>query len=141
MSGEPIDVKSSGINELVQSLRGVDDNLLHTMQNGMIEAGDLVRDDARKRFKAKFSERDNLRSALSIVRTAEHMGTQSRGITSGHNVRVTVGQELRKVSGKRPDWGGEQMKFGLIPAWDAKHEEATEIVAADVFGLLKRHGF
>lgn len=137
----PLDVRWTGIDEIVQSLRGVDDHLLVQIDTSMREVGDVVRDDARERFVAKFSERSSIRSALSISQTAENFQTQSRGVTSGTHVRVAVGQRLRKKTGKRPDWGGEQMKFGLIPARDAKEHEAAAIVEDGVYGLLHRHGF
>lgn len=137
----PIAVRYTGIDELVQALSGVDDHLLVTLNESMKEVGDVVRDDARERFTAHFSERSSIASALSIARTAENFQTQSRGITSGRTVRVAVGQRLRKKTGKRPDWGGEQMKFGLVPARDAKLEEAAGILEAGTFGLLHDHGF
>jgi len=138
---DPIAVKYTGIDEVVHALRGVDDHLLYTLNESMKEVGDVVRDDARERFVAKFSERSSIASALSIARTAENFQTQARGITSGTTVRVAVGQRLRKKSGKRPDWGGEQMKFGLIPARDEKLGESAVILEDGVYGLLHSHGF
>ena len=138
---QPIAVKYTGIDEIVQALRGVDDHLLTTLDTSMREIGDVVRDDARERFVAHFSQRSSVASALSISRTAENFQTQSRGITSGTTVRVAVGQKLRKVTGKRPDWGGEMMKFGLVPARDEKQEQAAEILESGVYGLLHYHGF
>jgi hypothetical protein len=107
----------------------------------MREVGDVVRDDARERFVAKFTERRTLQSALSVARTADDFQTQARGITSGTTVRVAVGQRLRKVTGKRPDWGGEQMKWGLVPARDSELEKAGAILEDGVYGLLHAHGF
>jgi len=138
---EPIAVKYTGIDEVVQALRGVDDKLLYTLNEQMREVGDVVRDDARDRFVAKFSERRTLQSALSVARTAENFQTQARGITSGTTVRVAVGQRLRKVTGKRPDWGSEQMTWGLVPARDAELEKASVILEDGVYGLLHTHGF
>ena len=138
---DPIAVKYTGIDEIIQSLRGVDDQLLDQLNESMREVGDVVRDDARARFTAHFSERSSIQSAISITRTAENFQTQARGITAGTTVRVAVGQKLRKVTGKRPDWGGEQMKFGLVPARDAKLEESAEILETGVYGLLHQHGF
>lgn len=138
---QPIAVKYTGIDELVHALRGVNDHLLYTLNESMKEVGDVVRDDARERFIAKFNQRSSIASALSIARTAENFQTQSRGITTGTIVRVAVGQKLRKVTGKRPDWGGEQMKFGLVPARDAKLHESAEILEDGVYGLLHTHGF
>lgn len=138
---QPIAVRQTGIDELVHALRGVDDDLLYTLNESMREVGDVVRDDARARFTAKFEERTSIRSAMSITRTAENFQTQARGIVTGTTVRVAVGQRLRKKSGKRPDWGGEQMVFGLIPARDAKLNEAADILEKGVYGLLHEHGF
>ena len=138
---QPIAVKYTGIDEIVQSLRGVEDKLLYTLNEQMREVGDVVRDDARERFVAKFSERRTLQSALSVARTAENFQTQARGITSGTTVRVAVGQRLRKVTGKRPDWGSEQMTWGLVPARDAELEKASVILEDGVYGLLHTHGF
>ena len=138
---EPIAVKYTGIDEVVHALRGVDDHLLYTLNESMKEVGDVVRDDARERFVAKFSQRQSVASALSIARTAENFQTQSRGITSGTTVRVAVGQRLRKVTGKRPDWGGRMMEFGLVPARDEKMDEAATILEEGAYGLLHRYGF
>lgn len=138
---QPIAVRYTGIDEVVHALRGVDDHLLGTLNESMRQAGDVVRDDARERFIAKFNERSSLASALSIARTADNFQTQVRGITVGATVRAAVGQKLRKVTGKRPDWGGEQMTFGLIPARDAKLHETAEILEDGVYGLLHSHGF
>lgn len=138
---QPIAVKYTGIDEIVQSLRGVEDKLLYTLNEQMREVGDVVRDDARERFVAKFAERRTLQSALSVARTADNFQTQARGITSGTTVRVAVGQRLRKVTGKRPDWGGEQMKWGLVPARDSELEKAGLILEDGVYGLLHAHGF
>ena len=138
---DPIAVRYTGIDEVVQSLRGVEDGLLATLNESMKEVGDVVRDDARNRFTAKFSERSSIKSAMSITRTADNFQTQARGITVGTTVRVAVGQRLRKVTGKRPDWGSEQMKFGLVPARDAKLDDAGRILEDGVYGLLHQHGF
>ena len=138
---QPIAVKYTGIDEVVHALRGVDDHLLYTLNESMKEVGDVVRDDARERFVAKFSQRQSVASALSIARTAENFQTQSRGITTGTTVRVAVGQRLRKVTGKRPDWGGEQMTWGLVPARDANLEKSAVILQDGVYGLLHSQGF
>jgi hypothetical protein len=138
---QPIAVKYTGIDEIVQALRGVDDKLLYTLNESMREVGDVVRDDARERFVARFSERSSVRSALSVARTADNFQTQSRGITSGTSVRVAVGQRLRKVTGKRPDWGSRMMEFGLVPARDSELEKSAEILEDGVYGLLRTHGF
>ena len=138
---EPIAVKYVGIDEIVQALRGVDDQLLTTLDTSMREIGDVVRDDARERFVAHFSQRSSVASALSIARTAENFQTQARGITSGSTVRVAVGQRLRKKTGKRPDWGARQMEFGLIPARDETQQQQADILRDGAYELLHRHGF
>lgn len=138
---EPIRVKYTGIDEIVQALRGVDDQLLTTLDTSMREIGDVVRDDARTLFTAKFSERSSVASALSVARTAENFQTQARGITSGTTVRVAVGQRLRKKTGKRPDWGARMMEFGLLPARDETQRQQADILQDGAFALLHRHGF
>lgn len=134
-------IRYTGIDELIHALRGVDDHLLFEAQTGLMEVGDVVRDDARHRFTARFGERSSEKSALSVQRTAQGFQTQARGITSGATVRVGVGQKLRKVTGKRPDWGGEMMTVGLLPARDTHEREAADILEARVFGLFKANGF
>lgn len=70
------------------------------------EAGDVVREEGRKRF-----ERYSVKSA------------------SGYRVRATrtggvfVEQSLRKVTGLRPDYARLQMRKALEPALDAKSGE------------------
>jgi len=138
---QPIAVKYTGIDEVVQALRGVDEQLLTTLDTSMREIGDVVRDDARELFVAHFGQRASIASALSVSRTAANFQTQARGITSGTTVRVAVGQKLRKVTGKRPDWGGEQMTFGLLPARDETQQQQADILRDGAYGLLHRHGF
>lgn len=138
---QPIAVKYTGIDEIVQALRGVDDQLLTTLDTSMREIGDVVRDDARGLFVAKFSERSSVASALSVARTAENFQTQARGITSGATVRVQVGQRLRKKTGKRPDWGARMMEFGLVPARDETERQQAQILQDGAYALLHRHGF
>lgn len=137
----PIAVKYTGIDDLVAALRGVDDHLLRTIQESLIEAGEIVADDAYERFSVKFGERRSIKSALSVAYTASHFQTQARGVTSGTRVRVGVGQGLRKKTGKRPDWGADQVKYALLPARDANMDRVAEILETDVYGLLHSHGF
>jgi hypothetical protein len=137
----PISVHETGLDELVVALRGVDDQLLEAMQLTMQEAGDVVRDDARRKFTTKFEQNRSVRSAESVARSAENFQTQTRGILVGHRVRTIVGQRLRKRTGRRPDWGREQMRFGLVPARDEHIEETAVELDRSVGRLLREHGF
>lgn len=140
-SGGPISIRWTGIDEIIQSLRGVDNKLIFEMEHALEEIGDVVRDDARQRFVAHFADRPSERSAISVERTAAGFQTQVRGVHVGRVARVGVGQKLRKVTGKRPDWGGDMVKFGLLPARNAHQAQAAEMLEAGVFDLLHQHGF
>lgn len=136
----PIALHYTGIDELIQALRATDAELLPALKQEFEKVGDVVRDDARERLTAHFEAGRSRRSAESIRRTAEGFQTQVRGVTTGRAVRVLVGQTLRKKTGRRGDWGGEQMRFGLVPARDAKLDDAAEALEAGAFGLLHRNG-
>lgn len=137
----PINIRYTGIDDLITSLKLTDVELLADLEEAMRSIGDVVRDDARQRFTTHFSIRTNAKSALSVEHTADNFETRLRGFTIGNTVSVFVGQRLRSVTGKRGDWGGEMMRFGLVPARDEKINQAAALLEETVFGTLQRHGF
>lgn len=65
----------------------------------------------------------------------------------GFKVRIRVAGEVdveqtrRRTTGLHPEYGGLMMTKGLIPARDATHDEATDILERHVFEPLKVAGF
>jgi len=137
----PIDVRSTGLDEVVQALKITEPDVFRDLEEQMRQIGDVVRDDARHLFTTRFRERTSAKSALSVARTAENFETRVRGFTIGNTVSVFVGQRLRSVTGRRGDWGGEMMRFGLVPARDRNIDQAARLLDETVAGTLHRHGF
>jgi hypothetical protein len=91
----------------------------------------MIRACDRSSRQVKKMTRDEFRKIGRIVRDAgaskfDRIDTRS---AAGFRVRVrnagsvTVEQTLRRVTGKRPDYGALQMKVGLVPAIDEKSGE------------------
>lgn len=119
-------IEYEGLHELVQALRTVESSILPQLVKDMRQVGDVVRDEARRRFEHV------------SAKTAAGFDTRVR---LGSGALVVVGQSLRKTSGKRPDYGARQMRDALLPARAAKHDEAVSILEAGAGRLLHDHGF
>lgn len=71
------------------------------------KVGDIVKADAQPRYRPSDSK------SASGLRTI----VRQRG--------VSVEQSLRKTTGRHPEWGGWQMRHGLLPALEAKTGEVN----------------
>lgn len=128
-------VRLDGIADLIGLLRETDAAAFGVLMHELEKVGDLVRDDARQRLVEKFGAR--------VEATASGFETRVRpGVkTLQRDAIVVVGQSRRKTTGRRPDWGYEQVRYGLIPARSAKIEEAQQLVEDGIVALLREHGF
>lgn len=119
-------IQYEGLHDLVRALRVLEADVLPELKRDMGRVGDVVRDDARRRF--------------------EHIDTKTAGgfetrVRLGGGALVVVGQSLRKTTGKRPDYGARQMTEALLPARAAKRDEAVRILEDGAGRLLQKHGF
>jgi hypothetical protein len=125
-------VHYDGLKELGRALVGVDQGLLGSLKKALEKAGDNVRVDAARRFAAA--------GGPSAAKTAAGFDSRVR-LGGGSSQILTVGQKLRKTTGKHPEYGSLQVSRALLPAREAKYDETVAIVEAEVGGLLRRHGF
>lgn len=51
---------------------------------------------------------------------------------------VSVEERLRKTTGRRPDYGGVQMRDALLPALEAKEGQVNDILSEAVDRLARR---
>jgi|SRR5882724_9846858 len=119
-------IRYEGLNDLIRAFKEVDAGILPELKNDLGKVGDVVRDEARRRFET--------------VSTKTAAGFETR-VRVGSSALVVVAQSLRKTTGTRPDFGARQMRDALLPARAAKHEQAVEILEAGAGRLLKQHGF
>jgi proline dehydrogenase len=94
-----------GYREFMRATAKAEKETKRTIHTRLREAGDIVRQDAARRF-----ERYDEKSA------------------SGFRIRSRVGgvfveQKLRKTTGYHPEYGALQMRTALLPALDAKSGE------------------
>ena len=103
----------------VREVRGLSAMLRATDAAGR-ETKKLARDEVRK---AAEPIRDEARRLFMGVhpKSALRYGVSVRKVGT-----VAIEQRLRRTTGKRPDFGGLQMKRALVPALDNKGDEATE---------------
>lgn len=94
----PDEIYVKGYREFVRACTHSSAEVRKGLRAALREAGNLVRDEARSLF-SKYDER-----------SASKYGTTVR--QSG----VSVEQRLRRVTGKRPDYGALQMRRALLPA-------------------------
>lgn len=115
-----------GLRELLAALKQVEHRIYPELVAAMREVGDVVRDDARRRF--------------SPVDRFSAQGFETR-VRPSSEALVIVGQRLRKTTGNHPEWGARQMREALLPARHAKYDEANEILEKRMGRLLRAHGF
>ena len=116
-----------GYTEFLRALKDADKNTKREVRLALREAGDSVRVTAAQLAGDRFH---------NAGRTA-----------AGYRVRVrqrgvAVEQSVRKTTGKRPDFGGLQMRYALEPALDrneARIEEDFE-AALDRVSDIFNHG-
>src|SRR4051812_31611934 len=96
-------IRYEGLREVAQALREVDRGALVELTKDLGEVGGVVERDARSRF-----DRIDAASAAGFD-TRVRVNSSSLGL-------VTVGQKLRKTTGRRPDFGALQVTSALLPA-------------------------
>lgn len=77
------------------------------------------------------------RSRLSRYPGASLSTIGPRSVTAG----VFVTQRARKVTGRRPDFGGIVMRVGLLPALDEHADDVVKAVEDALDRLGRREGF
>lgn len=130
----PVSLRYEGLRELAQALRETDRALLNELKVELEKVGEVVRIEAVRLFTKGVA-----RSA-SIQKTAEGFETRVRAGGQAKDL-VVVAQHLSKTTGKRPDYGALQMTRALLPARDAKLDEAAQILEDGAYKLLHEHGF
>lgn len=125
-------VQIEGFRDLMVALKTVNIELHEAVKVGLQKAGDLVAEEAKKRFIYSLGRRSG------HIHTTEGFEARSRP-TAG--AAVFVGQKLPKTTGLRPDYGALQVTKGFLPARAAKIDEARDIVEDEVIGLLRANGF
>lgn len=97
-----------GLGQLLRNLKEAEPKTRKLITEDLRKAVEPIRDDAARRF-----------STVS-AKSASHYGITVR--SAGH---IDVEQRLRKVTGRRPDWGALQMRKALLPAAAAKQEQVV----------------
>lgn len=98
-------VKVEGLKEFLRATNKADAETKKKVRDRLKEAGDVVREDASRRF------------APVSAKTAA--GYRVRARVSG----VSVEQSLRKTTGNRADYGALQMRRALVPALISKEDD------------------
>jgi hypothetical protein len=116
-------VRVKGLKELQRDFRKMSKDLTKELRSELREVGDIVRDDARRRFAGV-----DARSAAGY-RTV----VRARG--------VAVEQRLRRTTGAHPEYGAMQMRQALSPAVDDKQDEVVDRLDEMLGKLAGRNGF
>lgn len=114
-------VQVKGLTEFLRATNKAERETKKVVREKLRDAGDVVREEASKRF-APFS-------AKSAA------GYRTRVRVRG----VEVEQSLRKTTGARPDFGALQMSRALIPALVSKEDEVErnmEKAAEELSGIV-----
>jgi hypothetical protein len=111
-------IRVKGLRELTRAFRNLEDDTWPELRKQLKESAQPVAESARTK--------------ISQYRGAS-LGTIRPRVTTSS---VFVTQTKRKVTGKRGDYGGLQMRTGLIPALD----ENTDRVVRDLEHMLDRLG-
>lgn len=131
-----------GLREVAQALAVIDRELLHELEQGLEHTGEVLREDATRRFVA-YHPSGNPGPRSSFERSAESFEVRVRA-GGAATALVVVGQRRRssrQQTMRRPNWGGLQVKHALLPARTATLEASAEILEREVHGLMRRHGF
>ena len=97
-----------GYKELLRGLRDADKNTRKEVRAALRASGESVKAAAAQNALDRFHNAGRTAAGYRVV-------VRQRG--------VSVEQGVRKVTGKRPDYGGLQMKDALIPALDQNEEK------------------
>lgn len=118
------EIRLVGFRELVRACDAMGGELKSLLRDELRKAGEIVRDDARRRFSAI-----DVGSAFGFGVSVRRAGI------------VSVEQRRRRVTGKRGDYGALQMRRALMPAVEAKRGEVEKEVEELLDYLGRRHGF
>jgi hypothetical protein len=91
----------SGYREFLKATQHADPNIRKFVRAAFKDVGEVVRVDAQRRF-SRYS---------SVSAAGYRVRVRQRG--------VAVEQSLRRTTGRRPDWGGKQMRDALLPALES----------------------
>lgn len=117
-------VRVEGLSELERALKASDRDLAKGLRKELRDAGKVVSVDAR--------------SKLSRFGGFTALGIRPR-VRRG--VNVSVEQSRRRTTGKRPDFGGLQMRVGLEPALDENRAEVERRVEDMLDRIGRENGF
>lgn len=115
-------IRMRGYREFMRATAKAEKETSRVIHAKLREAGDVVREDAARRF-ARYDEKT----------------------ASGFRVRSRIGgvfveQKLRRTTGQHPEFGAMQMRVALEPALDAKSDEVERRMdqalaeLADIYG-------
>lgn len=117
-------VEYRDLDSLIRSLHELEPSTERAVKDELRLVGGMVSDDATERFR-KYDD----------------------ATAAGFRVRVRVGglvqveQSKRKTTGTRPDFGALQMTKALLPAREAKLEQAAVGLEKRVLRVMHQHGF
>lgn len=123
-------LRTTGVTELTRAFRGISRDLERDFLAEIKNAVEFVRDDAAERL-----FRLGGRGARNTAAKYRARVRKAGGITG------IVDNPLRRVTGKRPDWGRRQMQVALLPALEDRRPEVEEAIEALVDALPARYGF
>lgn len=117
-------VRVHGLRQLGRAFKAADADLNRGLNRELLSVGQIVADDARRRFNA------------IDERSAAGFRPRMRGFG-----RLEVEQRRRRKTGKRPDYGALQMRRALLPARSANTERVVDALD-DLLGRMERdNGF
>lgn len=117
-------VKVKGLRELNRAFKRYDDDLKRELEDELVAAGEIVASDARQRF------------SLIDVKSASGFKSKTKGFG-----RVVVQQSLRKGRNRRRNYGGLQMRRGLLPAVEANEAKVIKAVEGMLDRIGRENGF
>ena len=99
--------------------------------NAFLRATDRAEKSSKRFVRDNFREVGEVvrRPAADDLRVLQPTGKSAAGLrTVVRRTGVDVEQSLRKVTGKRPDWGRTQMRKVLLPELAAHQRDAEEVM-------------
>lgn len=101
------------------------------LRAGLLEVGEVAKRDAATRFEEWGPENAGTHAATAA-------GFRVRIRAGG---RVEIEQSLPRTTGQHPEYGALMMTKALLPARDATHDAAVDILEAHVVRPLHDAGF
>lgn len=114
----PAVVRTHGLREFIRAADRAGKETKKVVRDRLRKVGEVVREDAQARFDAV------------APRAKFGVSVRQRG--------VAVEERRRKTTGRRGDFGALQMRRGLVPAGEAKHQEAEAEMEAAAQELADR---